>query len=123
MVLRLLIEGGIDDFHIRSLNRFFNVGDLLRPLVDQKDDQIHLRVVPQDGFCRILQKRRFSGFRRGDDHASLAFSDRTYKIHDPHRHASARALKAQPLIREDRCHIFEIAAAHDLVERQIVDAL
>lgn len=61
VVLRALIEGGIDDFHIRSLNRFFNVGDLLRTFVDQKDDRIHLRVVPQDGFCRILQ-RRFSGF-------------------------------------------------------------
>ncbi len=45
MVFCGLIESGINDLYIFSLNCLFNIGYFLRPLINQQNDQMHLRVV------------------------------------------------------------------------------
>ena len=45
VAIRKLIKGGIDNFHIRSCNGLPDIGNLLRPLINQKDNQVHLRMV------------------------------------------------------------------------------
>ena len=45
MVFCGLIESGINDLYIFSLNCLFNIGYFLRPLVNQQNDQMHLRVI------------------------------------------------------------------------------
>ena len=57
VVLRQLIKGGIDDFHIISLDGFFDIRYFLRPLIDEQDHQMHLRAVCQDRFCLLYTSR------------------------------------------------------------------
>ena len=45
MVFCGLIESGINDLYIFSLNCLFNIGYFLRPLINQQNDQMHLRVI------------------------------------------------------------------------------
>ena len=40
-----LIKSGINDLYIFALNCLFNIGYFLRPLVNQQNDQMHLRVI------------------------------------------------------------------------------
>ena len=54
VVFRLLIEGGIDDFHVIAHDGLPDIRHLLRPLVDQKDDDVHLRVVVNDGLGHLF---------------------------------------------------------------------
>ena len=35
-------------FYILSLNRFLDIGHLLRTLIDQKNDQMHIRMIMCD---------------------------------------------------------------------------
>ena len=108
MVLRKLIEGRVDNLYVISPDSFFYVCNLLRALIDQKDNQMHIRIVPLDRFGYIFQKCGLAGFRGRYDHSSLAFSDGADQVYDPHGYCSARAFHYQTLIGEDRCHILEI---------------
>ena len=49
MVIREFIEGRIDDFHIFPADCFLNIGYFFRTFIDQKNKQMHLRVVSQNG--------------------------------------------------------------------------
>ena len=54
VALRELVEGGIDDFHVRSHNGFLDICDFLRTLVNQEDDHMHVRIVCRHGFCHLF---------------------------------------------------------------------
>ena len=54
MALRQLVKGGIDHLHIGADDRFLNIRNFLGTLVDQKDDQMHIRVVGGHGLCHLL---------------------------------------------------------------------
>ena len=121
VVLGQLVEGGIDNLHILALDGLLDIGNLLRPLIDQQNDQMHVRMGYRDGARDLLQKRRLSGFGLGDNHASLSFSDGGNQIHDPHGHRTARPLQSDALIRENRRQIFEIFPSGGLLRAITVD--
>ena len=108
VMLRKLIKGRIDNLYIRSLNGFLYVCYLLRTLIDEKNDQMHIFIIFQDRLGYILQEGGLSCFRRGNDHTSLSLSDGADKVHDTHCCCSAGTLHDQPFIREDGCHVFKI---------------
>ena len=54
VMLRQLVKGGIDHLHIGADDRFLNIRNFLGTLVDQKDDQMHIRVVGGHGLCHLL---------------------------------------------------------------------
>ena len=123
MVLRQLVEGGMNHLHIRPLNSFFDICNLLRALVNQQNQQLHVRMVPGHGLGHILQKSGFTSLGRGHDHASLPLSDGGNQIDDPHGGASARALQMDPPVRENRSQILEIPSSGRLLRAQSVDSL
>src|SRR4030095_183878 len=71
--LRRLVEGGGD--HL-ALHGPLHVGDFLRALVDEQDDEVDLGMVRRDRVGDRLQHHRFACPRRGHDHAPLALADR-----------------------------------------------
>ena len=54
MILGKLIEGGVDDLHVRSFNGFLDIGYFLGTLIDQKDDQMDLGIVQLNGLGHFL---------------------------------------------------------------------
>ena len=123
VMIRELIERRVDDLHVRSLDRLFDIRDFLRPLVDEQDDKVDFRIVDLYRLRDLLDKGRLTGFRRGDDHAALSLSDGTHQVHDAHRDAAARLFQTDPLIREDRRHILKIVPLCRFVGRHAVDGL
>ena len=107
MVLGKLIEGGIDHFHIVSVDCFLNIGNFLGTLIDQQDQHMHLGITVQNRLCHFLQQCGLTSLGRGYDHTTLSLTDRAYQIHDSHSHAAAGSLHLDALIREDRRHILE----------------
>src|SRR5699024_2716023 len=121
MMLRQLVKGGIDHVHILSLDRFLNISYFLRTFVDEENDQMHIRTVPEDGFGHIFQKSGLARLRRGNDHSSLSFADRTDQIHDPHGHCSSGTFHFKALTGEHRRHVFKIIPFLSLTRRKAVD--
>ena len=68
-----LVEGGGD--HL-ALHRALHVGHLFRTLVDQKHDQIALRVVGGDRVGDVLEDHGLAGARLRHDQAALALAER-----------------------------------------------
>ena len=54
VMFRKFIKGGIDNFHILPFDRFLDIRNLLRSLIDQKDDHMHIRVIAHDRFCHFF---------------------------------------------------------------------
>ena len=121
MMLRKLVEGGIDHFHIIADDGFFNIRYFLRAFIDQKDQNVNFRIVFQDRSRDAFQQGCFSGFRRRNDHPSLAFSDRRYKIHDPHRQILFRGFQTHAFIREDRSQLLKRSALCRFTRKEAVD--
>ena len=107
MMLRKLIKSGIDHFHIISVDRFLNIGNFLGTLIDQQDQHMHLGIAAQNRFSHFLQQRCLTCLGRGYDHTTLSLTDGTHQIHNSHGNAAAGSLHFDPLIGEDRSHIFE----------------
>ena len=84
VMLRQLIKCGINNLHIRSFNCFPEIRNFLRPFINQKDDQVHVRIIYFYGLRNLLEQRCLTSFRRRYDHTSLPFSHRAHQIHDPH---------------------------------------
>ena len=68
---------------------------------------MHLGITAQNRFCHFLQQRCLTCLGRGYDHTTLSLTDGTHKIHNSHSNAAAGSLHFDPLIGEDRSHIFE----------------
>jgi hypothetical protein len=121
MMFRKFIKCRIDHFHIRSLDRLSDIGNLLRTLIDQKNDQMHISVIPEDRLGNVFQKGCLTCLWRRYDHSSLALSDRTDQIHDTHGRCTACTLHDKSLIRKDRCHIFKIIPSLSLTRMETVN--
>ena len=50
MMLRKLIKGRVDNFHIFTLNCLLDIGNLFRTFIDQQDDHMHIRIAVDNGF-------------------------------------------------------------------------
>jgi len=79
---RRLVEGRRNDF---TIHRALHVGDFLRSLVNQKNDQIAFRVVVGDGLGNVLKKNGFTRARRRCDQRALALAERCHQIDHPRR--------------------------------------
>ena len=96
MMFRELVERGIDNFYIISADRFLNIRNFLRTLIDQQNES---SAYPDD--CCVISRRHLLHQRcltclgRRYDHASLSLADRTEQIHDTHGHRAAGSLQMQ----------------------------
>ena len=110
---RRLVEGRGN--HL-ALHRALHVGDFLRPLVDQKHDQIAFRMIVGDRMGDVLQQHGLAGARRRHDQGALAFADRRHDVDDARREillGRILVFHLQPLVRIERRQVVEI----DLVAR------
>ena len=121
MMFRKLIKCRINDFHIIATDGLPDICNLLRALIDQKNDQMHVRIVSQNRLCHIFQQSCLTGFRRRYDHSSLSFTDRADQIYDPHGNCAARSFHYQSLIWKNRCHIFKIISSLPFTGMESVD--
>src|SRR5882724_2100494 len=83
------------------------IGDFLRTLVDEEDDQVHLRMVLHDGIRDVVEQRRLAGARRRNNQTALAHAERRHQIHDPRRVAIRHRLELDLPVRIDRRQLFE----------------
>ena len=75
VALRRLVEGRGDDL---AVHRTLHVGHFFRPLVDEQNDQLDLRMILRDAVCDLLEQHRFTGPRRRDDQCTLTLADRQH---------------------------------------------
>ena len=94
-----LIERRRDDL---PFNRAAHVGHLFRPLADQTDHEVHIRVVGGDAVGDRLQEHGLAGFRRRDDQPALTPSDRRDEVQQARRQNIGRRLEINEFKREDR---------------------
>ena len=74
-------------------HRAAEVRDLLGPLVDQQQDQVHLGVVLGDGLAQVLEQRGLARLGRRHDQAALAAPDGRDQVDDAQ--ADLRLLRRQ----------------------------
>ncbi len=69
------------------------VRDLLRSLVDQEGDDVHIRMILLDPHRDLLQEDRLARLRWGDDQTAGPVADRTEEIDEPARGRAASMLE------------------------------
>ena len=94
--------------HFRAFAGAFHVRDFLRPLVNQQDEQIRLRVVFENRIGDFLHQHRFAGARRRDDEAARAFANRANQIQNPRAQFVRRGFQNEPLVRKQRREVVEM---------------
>ena len=104
VVLGRFVESGCDDFAVDVAT---HVGHFFRAFVDQKHKELDFGMVLGDGSCDILQQDRFSGARRGEQNAALAFADGREEVHDAGGVVVLLPFQIQFLIRMNRGQVFE----------------
>ena len=83
------------------------IGHFFRPFIDQKNDQIHLRMILRHRVGDVMQQRRLARARRRDDQTALAHAERRHQIHDARGVTIRHRLELDPLVRIDRRQFFE----------------
>jgi len=122
MALRKLIKRRINDLDLRSHNGLLNVRHLLRTLIDQQNDHMHIRMIRRDCLSHLLEQGRLSCLRRRHNHTSLSLSDWSKQIKNSHRRAAlSRSLHVKTLVREYRSQTLKIRALLDHADRIAVD--
>src|SRR5690606_38070491 len=119
---RGLVESRGNDLPIY---RALHVGDFLRSLVDQEDDQEYLGVVVGDRLGDVLEEHGLTRARRRHDQRALALPLRADQVDYPRRlvlHRRIGGVEIQPLIRVERSQVVEIGAVADRIGVVIVDA-
>ena len=122
-MLRDVVKCRVDDLDVVAHDGILNVRDFLRPLVDQQNDQMHVRMVRDDALGDLLKKRGLAGLRRRHDHASLPLADRGHQIDDTHRKLSILPLEVESLVRENRRQGLEALKLMEFLRIHVVDAL
>jgi hypothetical protein len=118
---RRLVEGRGDDL---ALHRALHVRHFLRPLVDEQNDQVALRMVLLDRVGDVLQDDGLAGPGRRHDQAALALSDRRDEVDDPRRailDGRILDLHLQPLVGVERRQIVEVDLVPGLLRILEVD--
>ena len=54
VVLRKLVKCRINNLNVIAFDFFFDIGNFLRTLINQKNDQMHGRIVLKNRLCNIL---------------------------------------------------------------------
>ena len=62
-MIRKFIKSRINNLYIASTNLFFNIRNFLWTFIDQKNDQMHIRIILLNRFGNIFQKGCLAGFR------------------------------------------------------------
>ena len=121
MMLRKLIKGRINNFHIIPFNGFFDVGYFFRTFIDQKDQKMDLRIILPHRKRHLLQQGCLTCFRRWYDHASLSLTNWRDQIHNTHCSAALSRFQSETFIWENRCHIFKVHSASCFCRRHSID--
>jgi hypothetical protein len=121
VVLGGLVEGRGDDLGL--LHAALPVGDLLRTLVGQDDEELDLRVVGGDGLGYLLEDRGLTGLRRRDDEPALALADGGHEVYDPRGYVVRLPLEPQALQRVEGGKVVEVRAPAALLGLPAVDGL
>ena len=79
VALGRFVEGGTD--HLGGVAVADHVGDLLRSLVDEQNEEVHLRVVLDDRIGEVLHEHCLTGTRRSHDESAGALADGADEIH------------------------------------------
>ena len=87
--------------------RSFEISDFFRALIDQKNNQLHLRVIFCDRVGDVMEQCRFAGARRRDDQTALAHAERRHQVHDAGGVTIGHGLKFDPLVGIDRRKFLE----------------
>ena len=98
--------GGRGD-HLAARDAAAKVRDLLRPLVDEKNDHVHVGLVDLDGVGHALQERRLSGLRGRHDQAPLPATDGGQQVDDAAAHLVRLGLEPEDVGRIDRDEFLE----------------
>ena len=106
VALGRLVKGGTD--HLGGPAGAGHIGDLLRALVDQQDEQVHLGIVLDDGVGQILHQHRLAGTRRRDNQAARALAYRADQVHHAGGIFLRIILEEEALLREERREIVEM---------------
>jgi hypothetical protein len=121
MLGRLLVEGGTDHFDRRPAHLLAHVGDFLRPLVEEQDEEPALGMIAEDGVGDLLKQHGLAGARRGDDQAALPLADRRQQVDDTRVQLGGRGFQHQAAARVNRRQVGERDAGGTGVRRDGVD--
>ncbi len=115
------VEGRRDDF---ALHAALHIGDFLGSLIDEQDQQKHLRVVVGDRLGHVLQQDGFAGTRRSDNQRTLALALRADQIDYAGRLVLDRrvlGIEVEPLVGIERSEVVEIGPVADRVRIVVID--
>ena len=120
-MLRSLVKRRIQNLDIVADDCLADIRHFLRTFINQHDDDMHLRIIPQNGTGNILQQGCLSCLGRRYDQSSLSLAYRRKEVDDPHGNFTSGALHFQALIRKDRRHVLEIITSGRLGGGAAVD--
>ena len=98
------VECGADNLPVY---RTLHIGNFLRPLINQKNNQNNLGMVLRNRVGNRLKQHCFARSRRGDDQPALAFPDGRQHIHHSSRKVVRSCFQLQMLVRIQRGQIVE----------------
>ena len=104
MTRRRLIERGAYHF---SLNAALHIRHFFRPLVDQQNDQHHLRMIRRNAVRNRLQQHRLASTWRSHNQSTLPLAHRRQQIHHAARDVLAHRLHLHSLLRIQRRQVVE----------------
>ena len=104
-------------------HRAAEVRDLLRPLVDEQQDEVDLRVVLGDGLAQVFEQRGLARLGRRDDQAALAAADGRDEVDDAQ--TGLRLLGGQPegVVRIDGHEVLEVRQRPVVLRREATGLL
>src|SRR5215212_4152533 len=119
VVLGGLVEGRGDDRGLAHAP--LPVGDLLRALVGQEDEELGLRIVHRDALRYLLEDRGLTGLRRRDDETTLTLAYGGHEVYNAWGYVVRLPLQAQPLVRVKRREVVEVGPVAALLGLVAVD--
>ena len=113
----LVVRGGND----LRFDRALEVCDFLRPLIDQQDKHVNLRMILGNGIGDLFEDCGFASSRRRNDKAARSFAQGSDHIDHPSFEQVGRCLEAKLLNRIDRGQVFEPNGLGILFKTQAID--
>ncbi len=121
LLLHGVIEGGGQ--HLRLLHGTPPVGDLLRTLADEEDDDVHVLIVISDRVGDSLEEDGLAGLGRRHDEPALAAPDGGNEVDHAGGEVALASLQVYELVREDGGELLEVGAALGRLRIQAVDGV
>src|ERR1041385_4919163 len=121
MPFRGLIESGTD--YLGAAAGAFHVGDFLGAFVDQKNEQIGLGVILQDGVGQFLHENRLAGPRRSDNQAARTFANWADEVQNACGELVVDGFENESLVWKQRRQVVEMGLIFGLIGVFLVDGL